>query len=435
MVAGALYSLNPVLLVTAYLTVAVGEIMALGLLPLAGWALFRAQSGGRGRWGALLLASLAAALMVLSHNFVGPIGLGLLALYGLALAAVFRSIRPLLETAAAVLMALALTAFFWLPAYVELPETQATAGDIHFERRTELLDLSLRYDAFPAGGRWYHTRSRDKLGAANLAAVTIAAIGLVAFRWRLDRTQRFHALFAVAALGGLVFLLVMPERERVWAALPLLQHAQYGARLLVVAGLPAALVGAAMPIWCRYGLWLAGFVVLVAVLYGAVFGQPAFTERGEDVYFTSNTPIMRGTADWGRSALPRNARLDERAPAEDPRPALLGEGTITAYEKQSTYVRATVDLPAPATLDLPLYYFPGWRAWIDGRPAPVAVGSEKGTVQVPVPAGEHAIEVRFTDTPVRRVGNALSLAAALVLILFAGAVGYDALRSPSSVAH
>ena len=70
---------------------------------------------------------------------------------------------------------------------------------------------------------------------------------------------------------------------------------------------------------------------------------------------------------------------------------------------------ARVTAQASFPLALHRFYFPGWQARIDGQTAHVYPSGELGLVTVDVPAGDHAIELRFGDTPLRRLANGLSL--------------------------
>ena len=54
-------------------------------------------------------------------------------------------------------------------------------------------------------------------------------------------------------------------------------------------------------------------------------------------------------------------------------------------------------------------YFPGWRATVDGQEAALEPWGDQGLIRVKVPAGEHAVSLRYGDTPARTAGKALSL--------------------------
>jgi hypothetical protein len=71
-------------------------------------------------------------------------------------------------------------------------------------------------------------------------------------------------------------------------------------------------------------------------------------------------------------------------------------------------------------------YYPGWRAWIDGKPAPIDRFSD-ALRSVDVPAGQHTIEMRYQPSTFR-VGLFISL---LALALLAGLAAL-AVHAPSS---
>jgi uncharacterized membrane protein YfhO len=67
----------------------------------------------------------------------------------------------------------------------------------------------------------------------------------------------------------------------------------------------------------------------------------------------------------------------------------LAPARIILYE--SRRVRIEADADAPALLVLNDANYPGWRAWVDGRPAPILAADHlfRG---VSVPTGRHVVE-------------------------------------------
>ena len=92
-----------------------------------------------------------------------------------------------------------------------------------------------------------------------------------------------------------------------------------------------------------------------------------------------------------------------------------GEARIIAFAPETLSVESTSS--TPALLVLAEAWFPGWRAWIDGKEAP-CFPVNAWMRAVPVPAGRHQVEFQFT-TPGLLLGSLLSLAAlAILLVLF-----------------
>jgi hypothetical protein len=62
--------------------------------------------------------------------------------------------------------------------------------------------------------------------------------------------------------------------------------------------------------------------------------------------------------------------------------------------------------------------FPGWQATIDGEEVDTELGRPEGFLIVPIPAGDHVVEVRFGNTGVRQFSlmvSAISLVSTLVI--------------------
>jgi uncharacterized membrane protein YfhO len=60
--------------------------------------------------------------------------------------------------------------------------------------------------------------------------------------------------------------------------------------------------------------------------------------------------------------------------------------------------------------------FPGWSATVDGRAAVPRIDSDLGFLTVAVPHGRHHVDVSFENTPIRTLGNAISVASAVAFV-------------------
>ncbi len=78
-----------------------------------------------------------------------------------------------------------------------------------------------------------------------------------------------------------------------------------------------------------------------------------------------------------------------------------------------------MESPQPFRLTVNRFYYPGWRAWVDGEPVEAVPESERGRLTFPVPAGKHHVAVRFGEMPLRLAADVLS---GLSLLALAGVV-------------
>ncbi|MBV9578375.1 MAG: YfhO family protein, partial [Chloroflexi bacterium] len=103
-----------------------------------------------------------------------------------------------------------------------------------------------------------------------------------------------------------------------------------------------------------------------------------------------------------------------------------GHGTaqIVSYAPDAVQVHTSAD--GDAWLVLSDTYYPGWTATVDGQPAAVLRGDVLFRV-VPIPAGDHDVELRFEPTSVR-IGLGISLASLLCVLAALGVTGRAARR-------
>ena len=112
---------------------------------------------------------------------------------------------------------------------------------------------------------------------------------------------------------------------------------------------------------------------------------------------------------------PRQTALLERTPPdlELPEDPSADRATVTEYEADR--IRLKTATGARGLLVLSEAYYPAWKAYVDGEPAPLYV-ADHVLRAVPVPAGEHTVELRYESRSLR-IGVAISLGFCLALIV------------------
>jgi len=106
-----------------------------------------------------------------------------------------------------------------------------------------------------------------------------------------------------------------------------------------------------------------------------------------------------------------------------PRARLRGEGTVHVTERRTTRWRLDVDARESTVLVLANPMFPGWRARVDGKRAPIA--SRTGTpIEVRVSAGRHTVEISYEPLSFR-LGAGMCVAALFVLGMIVWRIGWS----------
>lgn len=217
-------------------------------------------------------------------------------------------------------------------------------------------------------------------------------------------------------LGWLVTFLMLPLSRPIYAALWPLQMIQFAWRFLA----PASLIWAALlannteqtrdPGLGRacsgLGL-LAALLALVAVSRGVARNAVSDYARGP----TQSRESLRTSLD-AREYLPSLASPWAARDALGERPVVVRspEAEVSVRQWQPRRLQFAVDTPVTTTLWVHQLYYPGWRAWRDGRFELKVDASGPGRViAVELPPGKYRLDLELTALPAERLGEWISL--------------------------
>jgi hypothetical protein len=447
-VAAIVYMAAPYTVLDSLVRANLPEAIALALMPLILWAFRRLLLRGGRKYFALAVLSFAALL--LAHNISSLIFVPVLIVYILVLRAAFASKdRPitrhsLLVTLLAFVLALALTAFFWLPALAEGQSAQlylthtARGNDYHFNFATAAEVFGPLDPSDPA---LLNPPLRIALGWAQ---IVLAVLGVVLIKRLTSYEQRAHVVIAALAAAIFIFM-ALPISQPVWDALPLIRFVQFPWRFVGRAILPISLLAGAATYCVVRGAYSAGRnpLLLRITRYSllAIFTLPVLLSVTPLLYpricasataltITDVFAYERATGNIGVDPLgaylpvtvkerPTSSPLEEQYAAHEVIQRLdrstLPAGTHVTAERYSPN-RAEIELDAPQAFQATYltFAFPGWTARLDGQPVPIVPSEPNGLITFEVPAGQHTITVAFEDTPSRTLANVISLAALIV---------------------
>ncbi|MGD2143153.1 MAG: 6-pyruvoyl-tetrahydropterin synthase-related protein [Anaerolineae bacterium] len=466
--AAVAYSSAPFHLVNVYVRGdSLSEFAAFAFYPIILWGLDRLASRPSAR--RALLPALAYAGLIVTHNvsalLFSPFILlyvGLLLVRGASAGSRISSATiPALcfWLVASLLIALLLSAWFWLPALAETKYVQLdvqTTGYFfygnHFRGR-DLVQWKLPFDYAIAPDE----TSPFAMGLAQ-AILTVVGILVVIIRWARsqplagDTRREAHCALpgtgtasagtlqmAFSVLGLLLSTwLITPLSRPLWDNLPLLPLAQFPWRFLslqaLFSGLFAGAVVSPLTRRSRSALSWFGAIALGALLVTVSLAglRPEYLPiTADDVaakrlqlyeLFTGNigsTIRHEYLPKWVRPRPYTGPGL--LTPGDPPRAIAISGELRSARRLQRGPTRRVwrVEVEgAGSVIALPLYYWPGWRATVDGTPTDVEPATGSGYLSVSVPAGTHTLEIWLGRTAFRLVAEVVSLAA----VITAGAV-------------
>jgi hypothetical protein len=416
------------------------EHFAVCLLPLTFFAFHRLLNGVGGR-GTLLGSVLTLAALVFSHNLLGVVSGVLLLLYWVW-EVVFGAGRSRAGWGVlAFALAAAMIAFFWLPFLLERNAIKfQVIGPGHFDFREHFLPLSellAPSRILDMGATAPHYRFN--LGLAQwLLALPAFAVVLRRRASSVPSHIRIALLFFVFSGMALIFLM-LPISAPVWEHIPGMAYLQFPWRLMGPVNLALAVCAASFVALvpeprCRWrnpalATAFAGILLLaLPVLYPPTWSPDFGGTLPLDIIEWERRSLALGTTSTG-DFLPRKAARVRVKPAPSLIESYAGAGPIDRVNRAALpegamldivehgplYDRFAISTSEKFVFRLYTFYFPGWRAYVDGEEVEIKVAGPEGFITLWVPEGEHEVLVRFEDTPPRTAGWAISAVGLAIL--------------------
>jgi len=418
------YVYAPYYLADIYARGALSQAVAYGLMPLVLWSLLRYNRTHAVRDLAITAVSYAGLIYV--HHVTAFFFTSYYLLFCGIMAAQQRTWRWVWGGGMVLLLALGLSATFWLPALFEAAAvslkaaiTQGLQVKEHFINFDQPFQTTLLYD-FTYDGIAF------RMGLLHMVLLTSSMI--VSIRephwWRTPRL-----FFVLAVL--VYYLCQFPFTLPLWQLLPMVALIQFPWRLLIFVNLSAALL-------VGYGLarfsgtkqrsytqwWLFGSCCLLTIVpvlvrlptTAAVFEEEltfaAFARWERANFFIGTT----SSGEYLPSAVDRKqlylaihyAELGPTPPHYQEMAVMANADQLTSFSMTPNRITFQTQSATATCIRLPHFYFPGWRAWIDGESASIHAVGALGLMGLCVPAGTHQVVVRFQNTWSRTLGGSLT---------------------------
>ena len=426
-VAGAIITTLPFHAYVNFHRASMSEALAWAFPPLVLWGLIRWQKCGQRR--GLLAAAGGLAGLLLTHDASAYLFLPLPLATIAALALAHRDWRVLVKGLAAFALGVGLAAFFWLPSVLERPYVQfGRVLDYPYAASFVAFDYLLEPPR-TVDPSWINPWLPKGIG---LLPALLAMLSPLAWL-RGSREQRWWlAAIAVVTLGYVG--LSVPLAGPIWRAFPVLQYLHFPWRFLTPAAVGVAALGGA-------GAWALrrrGRVALPLIAAGLTLGalgwlSPSHCALAHPPTLPGSLAFEQATGQLASTGfnelLPApvlnvpnepSIRDDLEAGREPTRllPDSLPDGARILSAEYGP-LDATIELESPVAFRARYlaFHYPGWRASIDDSPVALVPTSPEGLISFLVPPGRHSIQLRFTETPLRLVADAISVLSLVALVL------------------
>lgn len=96
-----------------------------------------------------------------------------------------------------------------------------------------------------------------------------------------------------------------------------------------------------------------------------------------------------------------------------------GKGEVELLKKQNNLLEVMANLSQESKIQFHTFYFPGWELKVSGKKWPIITNQHnlEGIIVSSLPAGNHQLSLKFTETPLRLISDLLSLGSFILLFL------------------
>jgi len=422
--AAIFYIYAPYHAVDVYVRGAMAEHWALVWFPLIFLAIYKLISDGRLKW--LVLLAVSYGCLLLSHNIMSMLFSVAAFTWGVVWLIKFKAPKKIFSLALGVFWGVCIASFFLLPALLEKKfvhtETMLMGYFNFLAHYVTIKQLFLKTD-WGWGASVYGPDDGMPFMIGILHwAISLISLFLAIIFWRKkENLGRLWALgLAVVFLFGTAFM--AHERSTpIWLGIKILEYLQFPWRFLGLVIFFASFAAGSIVLFFKsraLKLLMAGALIVALIFSVRFYFQP------ETHYNITDEDRLTGK-DWQLALT--NAIFDylpvyatyppaEEAPKEPQ--VLEGKGVIENLQKGTDWQKFEAEVSSQeAVIRLSLYDFPGWQVKVDGQKVDINHDNFLGLISVSIPSGNHQVEAKLSDTPVRKIGNSLSLVSLGVLMV------------------
>lgn len=368
---GSLFFLyNPYHLFDIYRRGSLGEILAIGIIPVILWAV---ESGRP--W----LLALGIGFLIISHNTLALLFLPLILLY-----VSFTNFKYIKFA----LIGIALAAFFWLPAIYELRFTIFSRVKIS------------NWENYFSG--------TDLIGIADITVLVIAGI-ILFVRKKFLRKPMFFLIITCLSI-----FISLPFSKELWRFLPV-SFIQFPFRVLSIGIIGFSFLTAFVLSHFKIKIQISlGLLLTIILLFfsSQYILKIEYSVNGEGYYSTN-----MATTTVQDEYMPLWVKQKPLQRPEKKVEIIKGQGSVQDVAYNNKKISFSYDIKKEALIQVNTIYWPGWVAFIDGKKEDIRYNNPGGLIQFSVPSGKNKVEIAFSETPIRIFSDLVSILSLLILIL------------------
>jgi len=396
----------------AYTRGALAEFFGFALLPWVFWAFLSLKK--QPNLNKILTAGFFYALLIVSHNITSyAVFIFLLLIFVLPP----YSKKIISSYIFSVIVALAFSAFYWMPLVIEYKFLNLTSNPSIVKQYFSNFLSPLQI----AGIQNINWGIRPPiLGLGLFLGVVFSAL-IIFYRHKKGKNVNSVSIFAF--LGFLLSIFLISDLSKpVWDMVPFFKYIQFPWRFLTISTVLAVFF---------ISITISKFTnPLTKILFFTIFIIPAITMNYQYLRPSTYNYIavykaedICSTTTWAQEYLPKWTSACLPKPKKKSVPLIVSKdfGAQVNSINESNNGRAIsfgIITQKNSQVLIRRYYFPGWNVFIDDKQANTRPSGKEGLIAVVVPSGAHSVKALWQGTLVENASNWISFITFSVALVF-----------------
>lgn len=373
------------------------------------------------KYKSLILFSVFFAGLILTHNLSALMFIPFLVIWGGYFLTKEKAWKILPKFIPAGILILGLSAFYVLPLIVEsklTTITQVTSGYYDFRLHFNTLSQMLISRFWGYGASFWGDKDDLSLSVGHvqwILPLLIALVILIKRNWRKNSN-----FFVLLGIGWFYLFLTHNKSIFLWEMFSPLQFVQFPWRFLGSAEFGFALLTGVLITFFQKNnikiLLISIIFSLLLILNINFFFEDLWFGVGDREYFSGAKYEYLATSGI-KDYYPKYGKTFPTKLAPQNPMIIQGSGSAKLIEKKSSSARYFMDIKSvKAEVQVPMVYFPGWEATSLKGKVKIYPSGDLGLIAAQVSPLDQELKLAFKDTPIRVVGNVVSLMSVILVL-------------------
>jgi hypothetical protein len=424
--AAIFYLFAPYHLIDLHFRVSIGELVSMAILPFIFLTTKRLLETNRFVF--FILTSVLFGLLILSHQVTSLASFPLILLY--AYMVWFRkrknkrTIRTALQVLFSYICGLLITAFYWLPIFIESKyTTYSIQNEITFHHFSDFLYSPILF------GLLFQGHKGELFTSIGYTEWFVVAFGLYILFKRKVVGQEKVLLTGSVFIFFILFTMMQSFTKPIWDTIPIIKNFQFSWRLMIESIFAIAIMAA---IIVKKYPSKTFFITLCFITIAYTFlnwGNRKAVPEINDIVLRSQ-PIWKDYPGHVDVLTPKWVDIYKPWIGKEPKKhieILNGNAQITKESRSIERHEYVVQAKTKSVIKENTYYFPGWEVLVDEKATKIDFENKQypGIITFNLEKGLHKVELIFTDTIDRIIGKWIS---AITIILLGIVIFFKLLK-------